>query len=205
MSKLTADMSMSLDGFIAGANDGPALPLGEEGERLHQWLYNLDSWRDQHGLDGGQSNPATEVVAESFDNVGAVVMGKGMFNNGEAPWGDDPPFHTPVFVLTHEARDDLAKQGGTTFHFVTDGLESAVARARVASGDQRISVAGGASVVQQCIAAGLLEEIQIHLIPILLGAGTRLFEHIEGEPAGLEVLRVVESPGVTHIRYRLDY
>jgi dihydrofolate reductase len=192
---------MSLDGFITGPNDDVARPLGEGGERLHQWVYELASWRERHGLAGGKTNRDAEVLDEAFRNVGAFVMGRRMFNHGEKPWGDDPPFHMPVFVVTHDHRDTLVKEGGTTFTFVTDGIESALEQAKAAAGSKDVSVAGGANIVQQLLKAGLLDEIQIHLVPVTLGGGRRLFEKLgkmELEPA-----RVIESPGVTHLRYHM--
>jgi dihydrofolate reductase len=203
MGKVVANMSMSLDGFIAGPNDGPERPLGNGGERLHEWLYDLTSWRELHGLVGGKTNRDAEILDESFKNTGAVVMGRRMFNNGEKYWGDNPPFHMPVFVLTHEAREKVVKEGGTTFTFVTDGIESALEQAKAAAGDKDVSVAGGADTVQQFIKAGLLDEIQIHLVPVLIGDGIRLFEHLGTEQIKLEITRVIESPGVIHLRYRV--
>lgn len=201
--KVTSDMSMSLDGFITGPNDGVELPLGQGGERLHQWLYDLASWRDRHGLTGGQTNREAEVLDEPFRTTGTAVMGRRMFAVGEGPWGDDPPFHMPVFVLTHESREPVIKEGGTTFTFVTDGIESALEQAKAAAGDRDVSVAGGANVIQQYLKAGLLDEIQIHLVPVLLGEGIRLFDRMGRRPIELESTRVIESPEVTHLRYRV--
>jgi dihydrofolate reductase len=201
MPKVTSDMSMSLDGFITGPNDDVERPLGDGGERLHQWVFELASWRERHGLAGGKSNRDAEVLDEAFRNVGAVVMGRRMFNHGEKPWGHNPPFHMPVFVVTHKSRSAVTKEGGTTFNFVTHGIESALEQARAAAGAKDVSVAGGANMVQQFLKTGLLDEIQIHLVPVLLGNGRRLFEHagnIELEPS-----RVIESTGVTHLRYRV--
>jgi dihydrofolate reductase len=191
---------MSLDGFIAGPNDRPGNGLGDGGERLHQWVYKLASWREPHGLSGGETNRDSEILEEAFKNVGAIVLGRRMFDNAEG-WGDVPPFHVPVFVLTHEAREKLVKEGGTTFTFVTDGIESALAQARAAAGDKDVAIGGGANTIQQFIAAGLLDEIQIHLVPVLLGDGIRLFEQLGGEPIELEGTRVVASPDVTHLRF----
>jgi dihydrofolate reductase len=126
-----------------------------------------------------------------------------MFDAGEGPWGANPPFHVPVFVLTHNAKDMVAKEGGTTFTFVTDGIESALEQAQAAAGDKDVSVAGGASIVQQSIKAGLLDELQIHLVPLLLGEGRRLFDHLGTDHIELESTRVIESPGVTHLRFRV--
>ena len=200
MGKVTADISMSLDGFIAGPNDRPGNGLGDGGERLHQWVYKLASWREPHGLSGGETNRDSEILEEAFKNVGAIVLGRRMFDNAEG-WGDEPPFHVPVFVLTHEGREKLVKEGGTTFTFVTDGIESALAQARAAAGDKDVAIGGGANTIQQFIAAGLLDEIQIHLVPVLLGDGIRLFERPGGEPIELEGTRVVASPDVTHLRF----
>jgi dihydrofolate reductase len=212
MTNVTADMSMSLDGFITGPNESPENPLGDGGERLHEWVYELASWREQHGLDGGKTNGDSEIYAESIENVGAVVMGRGMFSNEDGPWGDtpfeghwgdDPPFRVPVFVLTHHPRKPLVKEGGTTFTFVTDGIESAHEQARAVAGDQDISVAGGADTIQQFISAGLLDELEVHLVPVLLSEGINLFEHLGTELIELERTRVVESPNVTHLRFRV--
>jgi dihydrofolate reductase len=201
MSKVAVDLSMSLDGFITGPNDGPENGLGDGGERLHEWLYDLSSWRERHNLVGGQTSRDAEILDEAFKNTGAIVMGRRMFDIAEAPWGDNPPFHMPVFVVTHRAREQVVKQGGTTFTFVTDGIESALERAKAIAGDKDISVAGGANIVQQYLKAGLLDEIQIHLIPILLGGGRRLFDQLDTQQIEMETTRVIESPGVTHLRF----
>jgi dihydrofolate reductase len=202
MGKVTVDISMSLDGFIAGPNDGLELPLGEQGEKLHEWVYGLASWRERHGLSGGESNRDAEILDEAFRDVGAVVLGKRMFDNARG-WGEDPPFHMPVFVLTHDTREKLTKEGGTTFTFVNDGIESAHEQARAAAGDQDVSVAGGANTIQQFLRAGLVDELQIHLVPMLLGGGIRLLDQVDPEQIELEGTRVIESPGVTHLKYRV--
>jgi dihydrofolate reductase len=209
MSTVSSQISMSLDGFVAGPGQSRDDPLGRGGLRLHDWLFGLDSWRAQHGLTGGARNVDAEVVDEMTRDVGAYVMGRRMFGGGEGPWdeswtgwwGDDPPFHTPVFVLTHHPRAPLTMRGGTEFRFVTDGIESALGQAREAAGDREVSIAGGGSAVQQYLAAGLLDTLQVHLVPIVLGSGTRLFEAV-GDPR-LEPVTVVAGPTVTHIRYRL--
>jgi dihydrofolate reductase len=213
MARLTLDISMSLDGFIAGPNRTVEQPLGDGGERLHEWILGLESWRERHGMSGGEKNADDEVVRETLDTAGAVLMGRRMFSGGEGPWeddpvadgwwGDDPPFRVPVFVLTHHPRKTVAKQGGTSFIFVTDGLESAFAQAREAAGDKDVSVAGGASLVQQCIEAGLLDEMQIHIAPVFLGDGVRLFDQLGAGSLALEVERAIHSPAVTHVKYRL--
>jgi dihydrofolate reductase len=211
MAKLRFDISMSLDGFVAGPNQSVENPLGEGGEQLHDWVIVLAAWREPHGLEGGEVNASTEVVERSLENLGATVMGRNMFggqgawedNPWDGWWGDNPPFHKPVFVLTHHPREPLVKEGGTTFTFVTDGIESALEQARQAAGDKDVSVSGGASVAQQYLNAGLVDEMQIHLVPVLLGDGTRLFDNLDVASIGLECIRAVESPGVTHLTYRV--
>jgi dihydrofolate reductase len=193
---------MSLDGFVAGPNDGPELPLGEGGERLHEWVFGLASWREPHGLDGGETNKDSEILDEALNAAGAIVVGRRMFDNAGG-WGDNPPFHKPVFVLTHEVRENLAKEGGTTFTFVSDGIESALEQAKAAAADKDVSVAGGANTIQQYLRAGLLDEMQIHVAPLLLGGGIRLFEHLGPDQVGLESTRVIASPHVTHLRFRV--
>jgi dihydrofolate reductase len=211
MGKVVLDISMSLDGFVAGPNPSLEEPLGEGGERLHEWVVGLASWRESHGLEGGEENAASELIAEGLASQGAVVMGRRMFSGGDGPWEDDPnangwwgeepPFRKPVFVLTHHEREPLVL-GETTFTFITDGVESAVDRARAAAGEKDVLVAGGAEAAQQVLGAGQLDEMQIHLVPTLLGGGTRLFEGA-GPDAGLELTRVLETPTATHLRYRV--
>jgi dihydrofolate reductase len=174
---------MSLDGFVAGPNPSVEQPLGEGGERLHGWIYGLESWRESHGESGGATGQDDEVVREDLRSTGTYIMGRGMFGGGEGSWGDepwqgwwgdDPPFHVPVFVLTHHAREPLTL-GDTTFTFVTDGIESALEQAREAAGERDVKLAGGANVDQQYLRAGFVDELQIHVAPLLLGSGTRLF------------------------------
>jgi dihydrofolate reductase len=208
MSKLKANMAVSLDGFAAGPNQSLENPLGEGGERLHEWLFQLEVFRRVHGGEGGEVNESTPVVEEMTD-AGAVLMGRRMFGGGSGPWdeswrgwwGDDPPFNAPVFVLTHHARDSLPMLGGTTFHFVTDGIEAALDRAREAAGGRDVLIGGGASIVQQYLAAGLLDELTISIAPVLLGSGTRFFA--DGAAPELEQLAAIEAPGVAHLRYRV--
>jgi dihydrofolate reductase len=202
MSKVVLDITTSLDGFVAGPDDGPELPLGRGGERLHEWIVRLASWREPHGLEGGETDASSALVEEGLVASGAVLMGKRMYDNAGG-WGDEPPFHKPVFVVTHTRAEPQTKAGGTTFTFVTDGVESAVAQARDAAGDKDVYVAGGASVAQQCLRAGLLDELQLHVAPLLLGGGVRLLEDIGGEQIEVELTRVVDAPGVTHLGYRV--
>lgn len=212
MGKLRLDITMSLDGFVAGPNPSPDEPLGAGGERLHEWIVGLAAWRETHGESGGVVNADSEVVQESIDATGAVIMGRNMFGGGNGPWGDDPwqgwwgddpPFHVPVFVLTHHEREPLPLQGGTTFTFVTEGVEPALEQAKAAAGDKDVLLAGGANVAQQYLAADLLDEMQIHLAPVLLGGGVRLLDNLNAGTVGFELTRVIESPAVTHLRYRV--
>jgi dihydrofolate reductase len=214
MTKVRFNLSISLDGYVAGPDQGLENPLGVGGLRLHDWALALAAWRDAHGEGGagGEVNASTRIIEEMRADVGAVIMGRNMFGGYPGPWrddppwtgwwGDDPPFHTPVFVITHHARAPLAMKGGTTFHFVTDGIESALAQARAAAGDKGIVIGGGASVVRQYLAAGHVDEVNIALVPLLLGAGERLFDQL-GSQLRLEQVRVIDAPGVTHIKYRV--
>ena len=203
MSSVIVDMGMSLDGYIAGPNGGPQNPLGDGGTLIHWWVYDLASWRESLGLAGGQTNRDDEVVKESNARVGAYVMGRRMFDEGEVGWPDPPSFRAPVFVLTNNVREPWVRQGGTTFTFVTDGIESALEQARAAAGAKDVRIAGGAKAVGQFIEAGLVDELQIHLAPVLLGEGVRLFGGIDPQSVELESTRVIDSPRVTHLRYRV--
>jgi dihydrofolate reductase len=211
LSRLRFRISMSLDGFVAGPNQGVNDPLGVGGMRLHEWVFPLKPWRAMHGLDGGEVNESTRVVEESLANIGATVMGRNMFGGHPGPWDDkkpwngwwgiNPPFHHPVFVLTHHARERLELEGGTTFTFVTDGIEAALEQARRASGGKDVSLGGGAKAAQQYLAAGLVDEMEINLVPTLLGSGERLFDGIGDDLHGLELVRTVAAPKVTHLKF----
>jgi dihydrofolate reductase len=212
MTKLRCGIAMSLDGYVAGPNPSVEEPLGEGGEQLHEWAFKLAAWREPHGREGGEVNASSAVVEQRLANVGAHVMGRNMFGGGPGPWSEDdpwngwwgesPPFHTPVFVLTHHARKPLELQGGTTFFFVTDGIEAALKQAREAAGGRDVAVAGGAEAIQQYLTAGLLDELQLDLVPVLLGGGTRLFHRLGADLPKLEQVDVVSAPGVTHLVYR---
>ena len=204
--------SISLDGFTAGVDQSPENPLGVGGMQLHDWVFELAAWRREHGREGGVENASTPVVEAANENVGAILMGRNMFGGGPGPWGDEPwngwwgdepPFHLPVFVVTHHPRPPLECRGGTTFTFVTEGLEAAVEQARDAAGGKDVAVAGGAGIARQCLAAELLDELQLHVVPVLLGGGVRLFD--DADPS-LELVQtsVVEAPGVVHLTYRLS-
>lgn len=201
---------MSLDGFVAGPNQSLQEPLGVGGEKLHEWVVALETWRRAHGKDGGAVNESTRVVEEELANVGATIMGRNMFGGGPGPWsetdpwngwwGRKPPFHHPVFVLTHHPREPLVMEGGTTFTFVTDGIESALEQARRAADGKDVALAGGAQAAQQYLRAGLVDEMQLHLVPVLLGGGERLFDGI-GDLHGLVLVETVAAPGVVHLKF----
>jgi dihydrofolate reductase len=209
MSDVRCQISVSLDGFVAGPNQSHDNPIGEGGMRLHDWAFRTDSWRAQQGLDGGEHNADADVIADASQGVGAYIMGRKMFGGGEGEWdeswigwwGEDPPFRVPVFVLSHHSREPLAMQGGTTFTFVTDGIESALDQARKAAGDRDVAIAGGAATVNQYLAAGLVDELRTHIAPVTLGAGERLFDGVP--PLHLELLTVRAGSIVTHISYRV--
>jgi len=187
--KVTFDISMSLDGFITGPNEGVGNPLGDAGGRLHDWMF-----ADKTDADG-------EVLDEVYATTGAILMGRRMFDVGEEPWGDPPPFHMPVFILTHEAREPIPKQGGTTYTFATGGIQEALERARAAAGDKNVGIWGGANIMRQYLKAGLLDEMQIHLVPVLLGGGVRLFEDRGPERIQLKRTRTIQTPSATHLRF----
>ena len=201
MGKVVFDISVSLDGYVAGPDDGPELGLGAGGERLHDWVVELKSWREPHGLEGGETNASSAIVEEGLSAAGAIVVGKRMFDNAHG-WGDVPPFHMPVFVLTHTAREPLAKSD-TTFTFVTDGIESAVEQAKAAAGEKNVGIGGGANTAQQALKAGLVDEVQLNVAPVLLGGGVRLFEGLGPDDAEFELVRVIEGPRATHLKYRV--
>jgi dihydrofolate reductase len=211
MGKVRFQVAVSLDGYMAGPNQSLEEPLGVGGEELHAWMVELEVWRRMEGQEGGVVNASTPVVEEAMENVGAYVMGRNMFGGGPGPWkddppwkgwwGDDPPYHAPVYVLTHHARESLPMQGGTTFHFVTGGIESAMRLAKEAAGAADVSIGGGANVIQQCLAAGMVDEFELHVAPRLLGDGERPLDHVGN--LVLEQVRVIEAPGVTHLKYRV--
>jgi dihydrofolate reductase len=204
--------SISLDGFTAGPDQSLENPLGVGGRQLHDWIQELAVWRQAHGLDGGSESPSSAVLKDAGANLGAYVMGRNMFGGGPGPWaaepwngwwGENPPFHLPVFVVTHHPRPPLECEGGTTFTFVTDGVEAAVAQASEAAGGGDVMISGGSTVARQCLAAGLVDEFRLDLVPILLGGGVRLFAG--GDTSfDLEQIAAVEGHGVTHLAYRVS-
>jgi dihydrofolate reductase len=210
MSKLRFRIAMSLDGFVAGPEQSVQNPLGIGGMRLHEWAFVLKQWRESQGLAGGEVNESSRVVEESMANVGATIMGRNMFGGHPGPWdlqqpwtgwwGSDPPYHHPVFVLTHHAREPLRLEGGNSFTFVTNGIQSALEQARRAAGEMDVALAGGAQAAQQYLRAGLVDEMEISLAPVLLGGGERLFDGVD-DLHGLRLVRTVAAPGVTHLKF----
>ena len=213
MTRLRCNLAISLDGFVAGPDQSVDNPLGIGGAQLHEWAFPLAAFRKMHGQDGGEVNASTQIIEEAVANVGAVIMGRNMFGGGPGPWrddppwtgwwGEDPPYHVPVFVITHHPRQPLVMQGGTTFHFVTGGVAPALAAARAAAGGKDIVVGGGASVARQYLAAGSFDEVNLSVVPVLLKAGERLFDRLGDADVRLEQLRAIAAPGVTHLRYRV--
>ena len=210
MSKLRLTISMSLDGFVAGPGQSQENPLGVGGMRLHQWVFPLAAWRKLHGLEGGEASPSNAVISAAMHNIGATVMGRNMFGGQPGPWsaaapwngwwGENPPFHHPVFVITHHARAPLTLAGGTIFTFVTAGIEAALEQARRAAQGKDVSLAGGARACQQYLAAGLVDEMEINLAPVLLGSGERLFDGV-ADLHRLELVRTVATPKAVHLRF----
>ena len=210
MSRLRFRISVSLDGFVAGPNQSLQEPLGTGGERLHEWVIALQSWRQAHGREGGVVNESTPVMERELANIGATIMGRNMFGGGPGPWsktdpwngwwGRTPPFHHPVFVLTHHPREPLMMEGGTSFTFVTDGIESALDQARRAADGKDVALAGGARVAQQYLNAGLVDEMQLHLVPTLLGGGERLFDQVR-DLHGLALVDTVPTRDVIHLKF----
>jgi dihydrofolate reductase len=209
MSKLRFRISVSLDGFIAGPEQSVEHPLGIGGERLHEWVIPLKAWRSAHNLTGGDINESNAIVEEELAGIGATIMGRHMFGGHPGPWkkeapwngwwGKTPPFHHPVFVVTHHAREPLEMEGGTTFYFVTDGIDLALEQAREAAKGKDVALAGGARIAQQYLEAGHVDEMNLHLVPILLGSGERLFSDVGDEMHGLQLVRSIHAPGVIHL------
>ena len=209
MSKVFFSVSMSLDGFIAPegmdlahADDPAYKDWMNQWMKLQAWVSEQKFFRDNLQLgDGGETGPDNTILQETFDRTGVSIMGKRMFDGGERYWPEEAPFHTPVFVLTHQVRDPWERPGGTTFYFLNDGIEIALQEARAAAGDRDIRIAGGANAILQYLNAGLVDEFSIALAPVLLGAGTRLFEGVDRGRIALDLIEAFHSPLVTHLSY----
>jgi dihydrofolate reductase len=198
MALVTAQMSVSIDGFYSGPKDVDA-----GFHRVTRWVIDTMAWRERLGFEGGEHDANSELIAEMQEATGAYLMGRRMFDVGEEPWGDDPPFRAPVFVVTHRARETLFREGGTSFTFVTDGIDSAIEQARAAANGKDVAISGGGNLLRQVIRAGLLDQLELHVSPVLIGDGMRLFDAAEHEAVELTPARVLDTPDVTHIRYKV--
>lgn len=203
------NLAMSLDGYVAGPDQDFDNPLGVGGARLHEWVFETRGGREMQGMEGGDDGVDERYFELGDEGIGATIMGRNMFGPIRGPWGgdewtgwwgDEPPYHHPVFVLTHHPRPPVTMEGGTTFHFVDDGIESALGRAFEAAGGDDVRLGGGASTVQQYLRAGLVDEMHVAVVPILLGGGERLFDHLDGGPDGYECVELASSPSVAHVR-----
>ena len=203
MSKVFFDVAMSLDGYIAGPNRGPRNPLGDRGTTLHNWMFQTATFRRMIGLAGGETGEDDAVVRAVFERAGADVMGRHMFEEGELGWPEEAPFHAPVFVLTHTAREPWPRKGGTTFYFVTDGMTSALEQAKTAARGKEVRISGGAQTIRQYLKAGLVDEFTLHVAPVILGAGVSLFDHMAHDDFKAEQAQVIPSRLATHITYRV--
>ena len=212
LAKVRVHMMMSLDGYTAGPNQSRDRPFGDRTDNFLDWIFKLKTWREMQGQPGGETGATDDVMRETATNIGATVMGRKMFGGGPGPWsesqpwngwwGENPPYHTPVFVITHYARATLPMAGGTVFNFVTEGIEAALERAKEAAGDRDVRIGGGASTVNQYLRAGMIDEIELHVVPMLIGAGERLFVDLGDKQPRLELIRTVAAPDVTHLKYR---
>jgi dihydrofolate reductase len=204
------NLAISVDGYVAGPDQSPDNPLGVGGPRLHEWVFATRTGRQMLGMDGGDEGIDDQFIAQGDIGIGATIMGRNMFGPVRGPWGnsqwtgwwgDNPPYHHPVFVLTHHPRPSITMQGGTTFHFVDDGIEAALQRAFSAADGGDVRLGGGAATVQQYLRAGLIDNLHLAIVPILLGRGERLFDHLDGGPDGYERVELVCSPSVAHVRF----
>jgi dihydrofolate reductase len=212
MGKVRCHMTMTIDGYVAGPNQRVDAPFGDGAERLNDWMFQTRTFHELSGADGGDEDPSDDVLRERLADVGATIMGRNMFGGGPGPWGDDPwtgwwgdepPYHTPVFVLTHHPRPPLEMRGGTTFHFVTDGIAPALQRARAAAGSRDVVIGGGADLVRQCLRAGAIDELELHLVPLLLAGGERLFDDSVHPIPRLRQARSMPGAGVTHVKLQV--
>jgi dihydrofolate reductase len=200
MSKVIVGMSMSLDGIVGTASEADWWPVHE---KILGWVFNLRSWRAAQGMEGGEDGIDSDIWAEEYERIGAQVVSRLMFDHGVETWGENPPFHAPVFVVTHRGQDTIVKGGGTSYTFVTDGVDSAIKQALAAAQGKDVLLAGGADIAQQALAAGLVDELALHIAPVLLGSGVRLFDRIGTEHIHLRSTRVTGSTGVTHLRFTI--
>ena len=206
MNKVFIDLGISLDGYIAGPNGGANNPLGDNGIKIHEWRFKQKSFRKHLGMDGGEiENVDNDIIDNIFNRIGANIMGKNMFIEGEANWPEETPFHCPVYVLTNEKREPWERPGGTTFYFTNDDIHPVLERAKKDAGSKDVRISGGANVIQQYINAGLVDEITLHVAPMILGRGVRLFENLYPENPSFEIKEVINSPAVTHLFYKVKY
>ena len=208
---LVRSFAVSLDGYAAGPHKDLENPLGVRGPELMEWFFNSRMWRRMHGQDGGETGVDNAMAEKGFDNLGAWILGRNMFGPVRGPWPDDswkgwwgeePPYHTPVFVLTHHARPPLSMKGGTVFHFVTDGIESALAQAKAAAGGRDVRLGGGAATVREYLRAGLVDELHLAVRPILLGRGESLWNGIDAAALGYACVESVAGERATHVFLR---
>jgi dihydrofolate reductase len=204
MAKVFVDLGISLDGYIAGPNGGAKNPLGDNGLKIHEWMFNQKSFRDHLGMQGGETNNKdNDIIENIFNRIGANIMGKKMFIEGEANWPENAPFHCPVYILTHQSREPWERPGGTTFYFTNENIESVLSKAKTAAGNKDVRISGGADAVRQYLNAGLVDELTLHVAPILLGKGVQLFEKIDNKKFSLEISEAISSPAVTHLFYNV--
>ena len=204
MSKVFVDVGISLDGYIAGPNIGPQNPIGDGGLAIHDWMFIQKSFREHLGMEGGDdNNKDNDLIEEVFNRIGANIMGSHMFEEGEASWPEDAPFHSPVYVLTHKKREPWKRKGGTTFYFTNEPIEKVLEKAKKDAGQKDVRISGGADTIQQYLNAGLVDEFGIHLAPLILGKGIKLFDKIDKEKFSLQVSDVIDSSLVTHLFYEV--
>lgn len=201
MSKVFFQTGISLDGFMAGENRGPQNPIGDDGPKIHEWMYNQRAFLKIQQMEGGaENNPDNSIIENGFENVGSFIMGKRMFEEGELHWPEDL-YKTDVYVLTHEIRKPWIQKGSTTFYFINDGIISALTKARESAKGKDTRIMGGADTIQQFINAGLIDRFVVHIAPIFLGKGIRLLDNIDKSKISVQITDVINSPSVTHVLY----
>lgn len=203
MSKIIFDSGISLDGFLAGDNRGPSNPMGGASEKIHTWMFNQKAFWEYLGMEGGnEDGPDGKLIRDTIARTGAFIMGKRMFEEGEVHWPEDL-YKADVYVLTHEKKEPWIQKGTTTFYFINDGIESALEKAKKSANGKDIRIQGGADTIQQFLNAGLIDECIIHIAPVIIGSGIRLFDKIDKNRFDIEIIEVIHSSTVTHIRYKL--